>query len=77
MNYNIPTGGLHKDYYPGLNAIIIGGSPIVGSIEFNYYIPVWINVPAFTFAFFGLINNYATFPTITSVYKIYGTVENA
>ena len=33
---------LHKDYYPELNAIIIGGSVVSTLSEFNYYIPVWI-----------------------------------
>ena len=75
INTNIPAGGIHEDYYPGLNAIVIG-SPVVAKTEFNYYIPVWIKVPAFTFAFIGLINNHATFPTVTSVYKLFGTVEN-
>ena len=76
VNSNIPLS-LHKDYYPGLNAIIIGGSSVTALSEFNYYIPVCIKVPAFTFAFIGLINNHATFPTVTSVYKLFGTVENA
>lgn len=75
VNANTPTGGLHKDYYPGLNAIIIGGSAVSAVTEFNYYIPVWIKSSAFTYAFIGLINNYATFPTVTSVYKIFGTAE--
>ena len=40
VNSNTPTGGLHKDFYPGLNAITIGGAAITESTEFNYYIPV-------------------------------------
>ena len=58
-----------------MNAIIIGGSAVSAVTEFNYYIPVWIKAPAFSYAFIGLINNYATFPTVSSVYKIYGNVE--
>ena len=31
---------LHEDYYPGLNAIIVGGATIAATTEFNFYIPV-------------------------------------
>ena len=31
---------MHSDYYPGLNAIIIGGATISAASEFNFYIPV-------------------------------------
>ena len=74
VNGNTPTKP-HYDYYPGLNAIIIGGSAISDITEFNYYIPVRIIGLPFTYAFLALINNYATFPTVTSVYKLYGTTE--
>ena len=31
---------MHEDYYPGLNAIIVGGATITATTEFNFYIPV-------------------------------------
>ena len=34
------SGDMHLDYYPGLNAIIVGGATIVATTEFNFYIPV-------------------------------------
>lgn len=30
---------MHNDYYPGLNAIVIGGVTITALTEFNFYIP--------------------------------------
>ena len=46
---------MHLDYYPGLNAIIIGGVSITATKEFNFYIPVQIKAAPFTHAFFALI----------------------
>ena len=34
------SSDMHNDYYPGLNAIVIGGVTISAAIEFNFYIPV-------------------------------------
>ena len=34
------SGDMHLDYYPGLNAIIVGGATIAATTEFNFYIPV-------------------------------------
>ena len=34
------TANKHLDYYPGLNAITIGGASIAATTEFNFYIPV-------------------------------------
>lgn len=31
---------MHEDYYPELNAIIVGGVSIAATTEFNFYIPV-------------------------------------
>lgn len=67
---------MHLDYYPGLNVIIIGGATIAATVEFNFYIPVQIKRTVMTYAFFALIQEYSTFPKVTSAYKIYGTAEN-
>ena len=66
---------MHLDYYPGLNAIIVGGVTIAATTEFNFYIPVWIKSSPFTTAFLALIQEHSTFPTVTSVYKLYGLGE--
>ena len=66
---------MHLDYYPGLNAIIVGGVTIAATTEFNFYIPVFIKTKPFTYAFLALIQEHSTFPTVTSVYKLYGTGE--
>ena len=34
------TLSMHENYYPGLNAIIVGGNAVTPGVEFNYYIPV-------------------------------------
>ena len=31
---------MHYDYYPGLNAILIGGFTVESAKEFNFYVPV-------------------------------------
>ena len=49
------TGDMHEDYYPGLNAIIIGGASIAATTEFNFYIPVFIKKGVLTYAFLTLI----------------------
>ena len=66
---------MHLDYYPGLNAIIVGGVTIAETTEFNFYIPIWIKTAPFTTAFLALIQEHSTFPTVTSVYKLYGSEE--
>ena len=66
---------MHLDYYPGLNAIIVGGVTIAATTEFNFYIPIWIKASPFTTAFLALIQEHSTFPTVTSVYKLYGSAE--
>lgn len=54
---------------------MIGGVAVTAGAEFNYYIPVAIKSPAFKYAFIGLMSNFTSYPTMTSVYKLYGTVE--
>lgn len=69
------SADMHKDYYPGLNAIIIGGVTISATAEFNFYIPVQIKATTFTFGFLALIQEHSTFPVVKKSYKLFGTAE--
>lgn len=71
---NSPTA-MHKDYYPGLNAIIIGGSTITATTEFNFYVPVKITA-TFTYAFIALVTSYASNPSVVKIFKLFGTPED-